>query len=263
MRKGLLITFILITNSLFGQNIYTALHLNRTEDVRTNKTILEISETNTFFNSSGPETKKVKKTLNKSFLVELEERFDNQGKLTDRLTRKFDPTGQKIISRKFERWNNKQAYSLKTSFYEYDESGYLIKMTDQNANGNIIQQAILTNNKKGHPVKLELYDGNGYLYGIEVATYDYSINKAMTEVKDQKGKTLSSDSITIVFSNAHEFPTQDDVFNQYGDRISSKKYVYERKYDEFENWITVTIYRMEKGKKKKNRKFKRKIKYAE
>ena len=263
MRLGLIITFLLITNSLLGQNIYTALHLNRLEDIRTSKRVQEISETNTFYNSTGPVTKKVKKILNKGFIVELEERFDNQGKLTDRLTRKFNPTGLKIISRKFERWSDKQAYSLKTSSYEYDENGHLIKMTDINANGHIIQQAILTNNKKGHPLKLELYDRTGNLYGIEVARYDYSTNNAMTEVKDQKGKTLSTDSITIDFSKSQEFPKPGDEFNDFGDRVSSIKYVYDRKYDDFGNWITTTIYKFVNGKKKKNRRFKRKIKYTE
>ena len=263
MKYGFLASLILTATSLLGQNIYTALHINRPEDVRKNKPINEIIEENTFINSSGQEIKKNKKTLNQNYMVQMEERFDEQGELTDRLTRRFDSLGQRIISRRFERWNKVMGYSSETATYDYDSLGHLIKMTDKNSKGQTIQQAILSNNEKGHPIKLELYDGNGNLYGTEVATYNYSTNRALTEVKDKNGKTLSSDSITIDFTKAKDFPRQGDVYNEYGDLMNSTNYSYERKYDEFGNWTTETIYKMVNGKRKKDRIFKRKIKYAD
>jgi hypothetical protein len=263
MKYGLILTLLLTANLLLGQNIYTALHINRPEDVRTSKEIKEILEENIFINSSGQEIKKNKKMINQNYLVQTEERFDDQVKLTDRLTIKFDSLGQKIISRQFERWNKVLGYSLEIASYEYDSKGHLIKMTDTNSKGQTIQQAILSNNEKGHPIKLELYDGNGNLYGIEVATYNYLTNKALTEVKDKNGKTLSSDSTTIDFTKSMDFPRQGDVFNEHGDLVSSKNYEYKRKYDEFGNWTTETIYKVINGKKKKDRIFKRKIRYAE
>jgi arginine repressor len=263
MKYGLFITLLLTASSLLGQNIYTALHLNRPEDVRENKEIKEILEENIFINSSGQEIKKNKKTINHNHLVQTEERFDDQGKLTDRLTRKFDSLGQKTISRQFERWNKVIGYSLEIASYKYDSNGYLVSMTDRNSKGQTIQQAILSNNEKGHPLKLELYDGNGNLYGIEVATYNYLTNKALTAVKDKSGKTLSSDSTTIDFTKSKDFPRQGDIFNEHGDLVSSKNYEYQRKYDEFGNWTTETIYKVTNGKRKKDRIFKRKIKYSE
>jgi hypothetical protein len=262
MKHELFLIFLLTANSIFGQNIYTALHINRPESFRKNKAINEVREENLFINSSGQEIKKAKKILNKNYLVQTEERFDDQGKLTVRLKRTFDSLGQKIVARQFERWNI-LGYSLETAFYEYDATGHLIKMTDKNSTGQIIQHAILTNNDQGHPIKLELYDGNGNLYGTEVATYNYSTNKALTEVQDKNGKTLSSDSTTIDFTKSKDFLKQGEIFNEYGDLVSSKNYVYERKYDEFGNWTVETIYKMVNGKKKRDRVFKRKIKYAD
>jgi hypothetical protein len=262
MNHGLLLIFLLTANSLFGQNIYTALHINRPENVRNNKIVSEISEENKFINTSEQEIKKNKKTLNQNFLVQKEERFDEQGKLTDRLTRKFDSLEQKIVSRQFERWSV-LGFSIEIAFYDYDSNGHLIKMTDKNSKGQIIQQAILSNNENGHPIKLELYDGNGNLYGTEVATYNYSTNRALTEVRDKNNKILSSDSTTIDFTKSKDFPKPGDIFNEYGDLVSSKRYVYERKYDEFGNWTTETIYKIVDGRKKKDRIFKRKIKYGD
>jgi hypothetical protein len=262
MKYRFFLIILLTTNSLFGQNIYTALHINRTENVRKNKAVREISEENKFINTSGQEIKKNKKILNQNFLVEREERFDEQGKLTDRITRKFDSLGQRILSRQFEGWNI-LGYSMETAFYEYDSNGHLIKMTDRNSKGQIIQQAILSINENGHPMKLELYDGNENLYGSEVATYNYSTNQAFIEVHDKNDRILSSDSTTIDFTKSKDFPRPGDIYNEYGDLTSSKKYIYERKYDEFGNWTTETIYKIVDGKKKKDRIFKRKIKYAD
>ena len=263
MKYGLIFTLLLTVNSLLGQNIYTALHINRPEDVRRNKEIREILEKNTFRNSSGREVKKNKKTINNNYLVQTEERFDNQDKLTDRLTRQFDSLGQKITSRQFVHWNKVLGYSLEIASYEYDSNGHLVKMTDKDSKGRTIQQAILSNNEKGHPLKLELYDGNGNFYGTEVATYNYASNQALIEVLDKNGKTLSADSTTIDFTKSKDFPRQGDVFNEHGDLMSSKNYEYERKYDEFGNWTAETIYKVINGNRKKERVYKRKIKYSD
>lgn len=261
MRQLIIFIFFFGTNSLFGQSIYTALHLNKPEDVRKTKEIIEISEKKIFNNSSGQIVKKDKKILNEHFLVKTEERFE-QGKLTERLIRNFDSNERKIISRQFERWHSSLGYSSITAFYEYDTSGFLIKMINKNPVGQVIQQAILINNERGNPLKLKLFDANGYLIGSEIATYNYSANQASIEVKDKDGKTLSSDSITVDFTISHQFPKKGDVFNNYGDIMSSEKYIYKRKYDEFGNWTVMTIYKVLNGKKKKDRIFKRKITYA-
>jgi hypothetical protein len=266
MKHGLLLLmWLLSASSILGQSIYTALHLNRPESVRisSGRAIIEISEENLFINSLGQEIKKTKKVLNRNFCVLLEERFDDQGKRTERLTRKFDSLEQRTTSRKFERWNNILGYSVEIASYEYDSSGYLIKMTDKTSMGQIIQQAFLTNNNRGHPLKLELYDGNGNLYGTEEATYNYLTNKALTEVKNRNGIVISSDSTTIDFLKSKDIPRQGFIFNEYGDMVSSEKYAYEYKYDDFGNWKVKMIFKIVNGKKKKDRVFKRKIKYRE
>lgn len=262
MKKLLLSFFLLSSNLLLGQNIYTALHLNRPEDVRQDKPISSIIETNTFFNSNSVEKRVVEKSVNKNYLVTQEERFDAQGNLQQRLTRQLDESGNRILSRKFEIWNS-NIYTIKTSIYEYDSDYFLIKMTDYNSNGEITKQAILTNNQNGHPLKLELFDGSGSLIGTEIGIYNYEQNQVTTEVRNRNGKTLSTDNSIIDFSKRITTPQEGDLFNDYGDLVTTTEYSYKRKYDDLGNWTTVTIYKLKNGRKTKNRRFKRKIEYLE
>ena len=261
MKLKLILISILVSHNLFAQNIYSALHLNRQVEARGNKAIKEISETNTFYNATSTEIKRNKKTINAYFLVAAEERFDGNGKLEAKLTRQFDPTGTKITSTKFERWL-RGTYTVEISSYSYNEKGHLTEIIKQDADGKTLFYAKILNNDNGHPIQLESFDGNGNSYGIEVAEYDYAKNEALTKVLDRNGKQLSTNTITIDFKKMVEFPRNGDEFNELGDLMSSEKYSYKRKYDNYGNWTLTTIYKKVDGKLKKNRRFKRKITYS-
>lgn len=255
MKKVLLITILLTSYLTYSQNIYSALHHNRAEDV-TEKIPFEISEENIFFNASGKEITKNKKKLNSTKKVLTEERFGSDGKLQARLTYTYDSSGLHSLTRKFERWTN-LGYSSETAFYEYDNNWYLIKVTDKTDKGKTIQETKLINNSKGDPVRLELFDGNSNVYGIELAVYDYTTNKAYTEVQGSQGNSLSRDTLTINF----EIMNASNKYNDKGDLIESPKYFYEYEYDDFGNWTTEKIFKNVKGKKKMDRIFKRKFRY--
>ena len=240
-----------------SQNIYTALNHDRKEEIR-DKSAKEIIEENTFFNSSGKTVDKNVKKLNDKNRVLVEERFGDDGKLKARLTFDYEPTGTHSLFRKFERWNNGR-YSSETAYYDYNESWQLVRVTDKTSQGQVIQVTVLTNNEKGHPVQLQLLDGNGNSYGYEIAEYDYSKNLFYKEVRSNEGKTLSRDTLTIDYN----VQTESSTHNEHGDLVKSEGTIREYKYDDFGNWTMLTIYKLEKGKKKRDRIFKRTIKYKE
>ncbi len=262
MKRAVLIPIIvtsLLTTRTYSQNIYSAIQHNRDEEIR-DKVPIEVLEENIFFNSTGREIKKNKKKLNSKKKVLTEERFGQDGKLEARLTYTYDSSGLHSLTRKFERWTN-LGYRSETAFYEYDNNWYLVKVTDKTDTGKKIQETILTNNEKGNPTQLELLDGNGNTYGIELATYDYTANRAYTEIKNSRGNSLSRDTLTI--NNEIRSVTDNNKYNDKGDLVESQKYFYEYEYDEFGNWITMKIFRNVKGKKKNDRIFKRKFKYGD
>jgi len=261
MKRLLLITVLLTsisTTRTYCQNIYSALQHNRDEAIK-EKVPTEVIEENIFYNSSGKEVKKNKKKLNSRKKVLTEERYSQDGKLEARLTYTYDSSGLHSLTRKFERWTN-FGYTSETAFYEYDSNWYLIKVIDKTDKGKIIQETVLTNNDKGNPTRLELFDGNGNIYGTELATYDYSLNKAYTQVQDSRGNPLSRDTLTIKFEIREEGSSK---YNDKGDVVESSKYFYEYEYDEFGNWTTMKILKNVKGKKKNDRVFKRKLKYGD
>ncbi|MCB0843707.1 MAG: hypothetical protein KDD63_00680 [Bacteroidetes bacterium] len=258
--KHIILSVILLTgiswSNIFSQNIYSALHHNREEDF--GETFpREVIEKNTFYNPSGIEINKNKKKLNDQKKLLIEERFNEEGKLEARLIFTYDSTGRHSLNRKFERWTS-FGYVSETAFYEYDQNGFLTKVTDKADNGNIIQQTVLINNEKGNPVRLELYDGIGNLLGVETATYNYETNQAYTAVLNQDGGILSQDTMTISFAIKE---SSEDTYNEKGDLIKSKRYIYEYKYDDFGNWIVMKIYENVDDKKIRDRVFKRKLRY--
>lgn len=261
MKKVLLIVSFLTSLTItqtFSQNIYSALQHNRDEAIK-GKVPVEIIEENIFYNSSGKEIRKNKKRLNSKRKVLLEERFSPAGKLEARLTYAYNSSGLRSLTRKFERWTN-FGYSSETAFYEYDSNWYLVRVIDKAAGGSTIQETVLTNDVKGNPIELALFDGNGNIYGIELATYDYDANKAYTEVRDSKDRSLSHDTLTIK-SQMSSNPTF--KYNDNGDVIESPKYFYEYEYDEFGNWTTMKIFKNVSDKKKIDRVFKRRFKYRD
>jgi antitoxin component YwqK of YwqJK toxin-antitoxin module len=82
---------ILLLNcaNLSAQNIFTALHLNQNTEYKYGKPS-QITEKKIFFSSSGKKVEKAIKKYVKSGMLVSEERFDEQGKLVEKLTYKND-----------------------------------------------------------------------------------------------------------------------------------------------------------------------------
>jgi YD repeat-containing protein len=240
---------IICPEYLFGAEPHQA------EDFR-NKIPTEVIEENISCYTGSKEVNKNKKRLNSNNRVLWEERYGPDGKVSARLTYTYDTSGVHSLSRKFEQWQ-KFGYTSETAYYEYDNQMNLIKITDKNQTGAPFQETRLTNNEKGHPVRLHLTDGNGNTYGFETATYDYALNKAYTVVQDSRGKILSRDTLTIDL----RIRRTDETYNEVGDVVQTPDHFYQYEYDQFGNWITMTVFELVKGKKKKDRVYKRKLKY--
>jgi hypothetical protein len=260
----LTIIFLLtiISNLANSQNIYSALQLNQDREYKTKKP-KKIVETNTFYNTSGTQVDKNIKTFDEAGMLLVEERYDESGTLKARLTYINDTTNRLKLARTFERWNQ-FGFSKETAFYNYDTNHFLISTTDKDANGNILRQSDLVCNDKGHPIQLSLFDGNGNSFGKEIATYLYDINKVVTSVVSNDGRTLSSDTIKISFKTASLFPNDSETYNSNGDLVNwtSKNFkgeetIYEEEYsyDNSGNCIENRIYKViikRNGNKKRN-----------
>ena len=263
----------IISHFAISQNIYTALQLNQDREYKTKKP-KKIVETNTFYNTSGTQVDKNVKTFDESGMLLTEERYDESGTLKARLTYTNDTINKIKLTRIFERWNQ-FGYSKETAFYHYDANHFLISTTDKDANGNIISQSDLVCNDNGHPIQLSLFDGNGNSFGKEIATYLYDINKVVTSVVSNDGRTLSSDTIKISFKKANLFPNDKETYNENGEitnwtsrSFKGEETFYEEDYtyDSFGNCIESRIYKVtikRNGNKKRdiNRIFRKEFTY--
>ncbi|WP_438425527.1 hypothetical protein [Aquimarina macrocephali] len=196
--------------------------------------------------------------INENRRLVSEMRYDETGKLEARLSFKYDSTKIKSTSGKFERWNKYNGYTSEISTFEYNEKGFLIKINTRNKNNVLFREIFLINNEKGHPVELKLKEKNFNFSGKEIAEYDYINNISKTKVLDENGKVISTNKSQIDFL-IRKYPNSE--YNELGNLIKSDNYEYEYKYDKNSNWTKQTIYKIVNGKRKKNRVFKRKIKY--
>lgn len=259
------ITFILLF-TLFSriansQNIYSALQLNQEREYKTKKP-KKIVETNTFYNTNSTQVDKSIKTFDDAGMLFMEERYDEDGNIKARLTYTNDTINRLKMSNIFESWNQ-FGFSKETAFYYYDTNHILIGIIDQDAKGNNIRQTEFISNDKGYPIQLALFDGNGNLFGKEIATYLYEINKVVTSVVSNQDKILSSDTIKISFKTASQFPNDKEIYNANGDLVNwtSKSFkgeetIFEAEYtyDTFGNCIENRIYKVKiKGNGNKKR----------
>ncbi|MGO4913828.1 hypothetical protein [Leeuwenhoekiella sp. W20_SRS_FM14] len=258
IRTTFIILLTLVCFESFSQSIFSALRHDDAIDLRTDSKVKELTKTTVFYNKSGTETKKDIIVVNKLNKITSELRYDKNGKLETRLSRTFDSTGIRSLQRKIERWHPVIGYSSETATYEYDENGFMIKITDRNQNNQIIRETFLKNNENGHPIELKLYAGNSNSYGTEITEYDYPNNLAITKVLDDNGKIISESKHKIDFSIKD---LDNSEYDENGNLIKSKNYEYEYKYDKNLNWKKKVIYKVESGKRKKYQVLTRKIKY--
>lgn len=242
-----------------AQNVGTALHLNKPEDLRSGFPVSEITTEITFYNSSGSiEKKKEVSILNAQHRVVSEQRFDENGVLTARLTWQFDSTGTKSLGRKLERWHKLMGYSSETSSHEYDANGYVTKTTAKNQQQQVIMVTHIKNDERGNAIEVITTDSQGKAYGMERAEYDYPNNKFVSRVYNQNGQFVSESTGKITNEEAND-PTI--VKNEKGDVIKTSDYEYEYRYDKKGNWTFKIIYKIKNGKKVKQSEFKRNINY--
>lgn len=273
--KPILLLFLLLSVSAIcrSQSLYTELHLNDDREYHFGKA-KQIIEENTFYTSSYTHTEKNVKTFDAAGMLLTEERYDQEGILTAKLTYTNDTTRHLKLSRVFERWL-KYGRSKETAIYKYDERGFLVTSTDSNATGKIIDIAKMTNNSKGDPIELNLFNANNELLGKETAEYNYDKNTVVISVFKNDGTKLTADTSKIRFTPDTISKEDKNNYTQYNDILSytSKNvngsitlFECEYQYDSKGNWIEQKIYKVKpepNGKKKRilDRLFKRHITY--
>jgi hypothetical protein len=261
-----------MTSAAQGQNIYSALHLNEDKEYKTKRPKM-IVETKTFYSATDQRTEKSIMVFDGAGMIQTEERFDESGSRTAKLTYKNDTVNHRCLETIFERWG-KTGYGQETTLYTYDANHALIRVTDQDARGSIMRISKITNNEKGHPVELLLTDGGGNPFGRETGTYFYDRNSVVAAVFDNDGNQLSADTMKISLKDARLHPVEGTVYNEQGDVVkwTSKQgngapdlYETEYVYDAFGNCTDEVIYKVEvkagKPKKKRERHFERQYTY--
>jgi hypothetical protein len=243
--------------AIYSQSIFSALRHDEKLELRDNIVVSEITTEIIFYNENNIEKKKEITTLNLKNKVICEHRFDSDSKLTERITILYDSTQTKSMTQKFERWHPLLGYSSEISVYEYDESGFLVKVIDKNKNGKVFRESFIKNNLKGNPIELKLRENNNFDYGMEKAKYDYENNSVEIQVLDNQENILSKNTVRIDYT----IKEKNDIINDFGDLIKYDDYEFDFKYDKFGNWIKQTRYKIAKNRKVKNAEFTRKIKY--
>jgi len=270
MQRSISLLLLVFTAGVVkGQNIYSALQLNE-ETAYKGKRPKQIAETRTFFGQEGQKIEKSVKVFDAAGMLLTEERFDENGKRTARLTLKNDTVNRRCLERSFERWGS-TGNAKETTIYSYDASHFLIRVTDQDANGATMLISKITNDEKGHPVALSLEDGQGTPIGRETATYFYDRNSVVTAVLDGDDHKVSTDTMKISIKDARLHPAEGSAYNEQGDatkwaRGANDLYEAEYVYDASGNCIDEVIYKIEvkgaaKPKKKKEKRVERQYTY--
>jgi hypothetical protein len=259
MTKNILsLLFILAFYSYsFSQNIYSALEHDKGFEVRENSKIKEVITDITFFTKNSTQKQKNITTLNAKNKILTELRYDNEGILTDKLIFQYDSTNVKCIESKYERWHKVMGHTVEITVFNYDASGYLIKIITTDQYKKLLRETTLKNNEKGLPIELILKTDSGEDFGKEIAEYDYAKNIVYTKVLDKFGNELSKSEQKINSS----IPYKGDVLNAFGDVLKSTIWEFEYTYDINSNWTKQVRYRLVDGKRVLNAEFKRKIKY--
>lgn len=243
-----------------AQNIYTALRLNRSKEYETKKPTV-IEEENIFYDKSGKKVKKSIKEFDSSGMLLVEQRFDEENNLTEKLTYLNDTINKIKLSRTIGRWD-RFGSSIKTAYYSYNATKQLIETVDKDEKGNVIWISKLTVNNEGYPTELSLFDGRGNSYGKEVAEYLYSDNKVVTTVLNNNGRVITTDTLKYNFNQAPEAKKTIDRQTSRSKTGEITVYEYERDFDEYGNCLEERIYKIDnKGKRKPDRVFKKKYTY--
>jgi hypothetical protein len=257
MRQLFLVMLFFMNYNIYSQSILTVLNFNKKNEFNSENPVLETTTQTTFFNTNRIERKKDVQIYNEKNEVTSELRYDENGDLKQRLTRVYDSTGTRCLSRKIENWHPLLGHSYDTYYYGYDNKGFLNSIIEKDQNGKIVRKTIIINNDKGNPTELMLLIGN-QVQGKEIAKYDYEKNEVTIQYFNKNDEIINSQKSKIEFSKSQP----GDIVNEHGDVIKSIKFEMRIKYDKFGNWIKKVYYRFVNGKAIKESESTRAIKYG-
>lgn len=268
MRHLILLIFLFNQLSCIGQTIQKYL----VNDYKINDTtITEVVETKTYFYKSG--TSRYKRTYyyNPNGYLTKIVGLDSEGKLSTRMNYEYD-NFENLIEIKDEKWNHSIGYSLIKTNFHFDS----LKLTEIETIGNKgrIKIKSIVKTENGYPIKITSYNDNNLLIGYEIAEYNYDNNEVLIKIFDSQGIMIGKTiELKLNLNNDSNFKVDGVIKNDIGDTTQELKpkclscdelitFKYKYKYDDNNNWIRKTSYRVIDGRKEKILKIKRKIKYA-
>lgn len=267
MKYLILFIFLFFQLACMGQTIKKFL-LN---DYRINDTtITEIIETKKYFDKSETRTYKRTHYYNPKGFIKKMVGLDTEGKLSRRMSYKYD-NFDNLIQIKDEKWNHSLGHSVTTTNFHFD-SLKLKEIETVGNDGKIVSKSFVEN-KNQHPTKITTYNRDGSMIGYEIAKYNYDDNQVLIKVYNNQGiKIGKTIDLKLNLSNDSIFKRNGVVKNEFGDITEELKpkclscdelitFKYEYKYDDNNNWIRKTSYRIINGEKEKILKIKRRIKY--
>ncbi|MDX8339796.1 hypothetical protein SLH46_11415 [Draconibacterium sp. IB214405] len=234
-------------------------------------TITEIVETIRYFDSSGTSTYKRTHYYNSKGFITKMVGLDAEGKLSTRMSYDYDVLDN-LIEIKDEKWNHSLGYSLITTRFNF-ESRDLKEIVTIGNNGSTASRSIV-NTENGYPIKITSYDCDNSLIGYEIAEYNYDKNEVLIKVFNGQGSIIGKTiDLKLNLNDDDNFKEEGVTKNNFGDIIQELKpeclscddmlvHKYEYKYDDHNNWVSKSSYRVINGKTEKVLKIRRKIKYA-
>ena len=200
------------------ENIFSVLHLNKERDYSAAKP-KKIIEAFVFYSPNGAHSEKHIKIFDNAGMLLTEDRFDESGTVTTRLSFTNDTAKHLIKAMVLERWNS-FGNSNEKKIYTYDANNFLIRTEDETINGKTFNRSEIKNNAKGDPIEIAGFDGDGNSFGKEIAIYFYDQNKVQTSVISSLGKIISVDTIKISFKKTAFARDTEETFNDKGDITS-------------------------------------------
>lgn len=252
INKYIVFTLFFFNINVFSQGILTSLHKdNNKVEIKENAIVEEIESEIIFYGKFDESFKKNISKYNSENRLISEVGYDKNGKLINRYFIQYDSTNTKSVTIKIERRNN-----ISYKNFEYDNYGFLVKISEKNANNDIIVTTEFKNNNEGYPMESVTNNYNSNSNFIETADYDLENNIVIiTTVNTNGGVRKFADKI----NKLKKYP--EDEINKYGDIIKTEDSEFEYKYDKFNNWIEKIEFRVTNGIRQKYSSIKRKIKY--
>ena len=242
----------------FSQDIYSVLTLDQGLDIHPDTKVAQLTAITTSYDQKETQTEKAVTIINKNQQIVSVSHYNEKDSLKSKTSRTYDIKNNKYLSCKTENWSSLLGYSSEIENYKYDENGFLVKIIESNHFDIVMREVHVKNNTQGHPIALELKfpDGANSIV-METATYDYPNKKVTTKMIIKNDKILRQQDILLT-------DTQVKIEKTYGPdgKIVPEQYEYEFKYDQRQNWIEKTVYKLQNGQRTKYQVISREIKYT-